>query len=105
MKIKGSERPGQPQLPESILNLHSFPFTKLAMGSKGIKVQVNIASFSQTFKEGKRKTRCPAAARLPGEQGWLGQMRLLHLTFTLLAVGGGGDATRSNVMAAPEESG
>lgn len=105
MKMNGFERPGKPQLLESILYPLSFPFTKIAMGSKGINVQVNIGFFSQTFKETNVETRSPAAARLPGEQRWVGWLHLLCLAPPQLAVGDGGDPTHSNGTACPEGSG
>ena len=105
MQMNGSERPGQPQLLESILYPLSFPFTKIATGSKGINIQVNIGFFFQTFKENSVENRSSAAAWRPGEQRWVGWTQLLHLALTLLAVGGGRDPTRSNGTAYPEESG
>lgn len=82
MKIKGSERPGQPQLFETILYPLSFPFTKLARGSKGINVQ-----YCHLFPDlQRRQRRNKISCSSPGTQ-------LLRLTATLLAVGGGGDPT------------
>lgn len=105
MKMNGFERLGKPQLLESILHPLSFPFTKIAMGSKGINVQVNIGFFFQTFKETNVETRSPVAACLPGEQRWVGWLQLLCLALPQLAVGDGGDPTHSNGTACPEGSG